>query len=480
MGSVSRRLMIAGGAAIPFAQWFGGQAWAQGVSIRRDLSTPGGQADLQKYAKAVKILTALPESDPRGWMFQWYIHAVRGDRTKAAELARVYPAPSPQRQLAQDSWSTCQAHGPGTVEDYFLPWHRMYVFFIESIIKKTLNDPTFAMPYWRYTQPAQRALPAAFRQPGSPTLGTLYRPNRNSWTNAGSPIDQGVVPSPLNTSSLLQKSYRPASGDQGFCMGIDFNLHGTVHVQTGNGVGMGSVAWAAYDPIFWMHHSNIDRMWGSWNKNGGCNPSDAGWLNKTFIFPDANGQKIIAKVGDFKALAPLKYTYDLFEPGPKIGVCLNRVFKLAQLPHIALAERPFPIDPLGPVAIKLSAPRENVPKANLKLLQTAGAARPRLVISALQAQIQPEVLFRVEIQANEKARPVTVGFLNFFDAVASEHADHAGMDQGGDAPSDKFFSFDIGDAVRGLTSEPIVTLTPVGKGATDSKPVVGSVRVIQG
>jgi hypothetical protein len=101
------------------------------------------------------------------------------------------------------------------------------------------------------------------------------------------------------------------------------------------------------------------------------------------------------------------------------------------------------------------------------------------VISALQAQTQPEVLFRVEIQANEKARPVTVGFLNFFDAVASEHADHAGMDHG-DTASEKFFSFDIGDAVRGLTSEPIVTLTPVGKGAADSKPVVGSVRVVQG
>jgi hypothetical protein len=47
---------------------------------------------------------------------------------------------------------------------------------------------------------------------------------------------------------------------------LDQNIHGTVHVFVGNGQGMGSVPWAAGDPIFWMHHSNIDRLWVSWNQ----------------------------------------------------------------------------------------------------------------------------------------------------------------------------------------------------------------------
>jgi hypothetical protein len=38
--------------------------------------------------------------------------------------------------------------------------------------------------------------------------------------------------------------------------------HGSVHVRIGGN--MGSVPYAGYDPIFWLHHANVDRLWANW------------------------------------------------------------------------------------------------------------------------------------------------------------------------------------------------------------------------
>jgi hypothetical protein len=55
---------------------------------------------------------------------------------------------------------------------------------------------------------------------------------------------------------------------------------------------------AGLDPIFFLHHANIDRMWAAWNQTGNnLNPSDSNWLvgpqalgNSRFAMPmDANG-----------------------------------------------------------------------------------------------------------------------------------------------------------------------------------------------
>lgn len=39
-------------------------------------------------------------------------------------------------------------------------------------------------------------------------------------------------------------------------------VHGSVHVRTGGD--MGSVPTASYDPIFYLHHANVDRLWAQW------------------------------------------------------------------------------------------------------------------------------------------------------------------------------------------------------------------------
>src|SRR5205823_2232246 len=141
----------------------------------------------------------------------------------------------------------------------------------------------------------------------------LYVENRNPGVNASQPI----VPSSsgaLNLDSLKECFYEPSSGHQGFNMQLDFGLHGTVHVQVGDTQNMGSIPWSAGDPIFWLHHCNIDRLWASWNKAGRTNPM----LSGQFTFAKKK-TKILAQVADWMVPETEKhgYCYDKLESVPK-------------------------------------------------------------------------------------------------------------------------------------------------------------------
>src|SRR5262249_28621019 len=158
---------------------------------------------------------SIKEGNPTAWLFQWYTHAIRRDRTMAAEIARVYagaPNNDPHRLLALAMWNTCQAHGAnGLPQDYrmFLPWHRMYVYYFVRIIRKILGDNTFTLPYWDYTDSGKRAIPKQFTMKDDPLYKALYRGDRNDGSipgranvNAGEPIDKNASGNPINLDSL--------------------------------------------------------------------------------------------------------------------------------------------------------------------------------------------------------------------------------------------------------------------------------------
>ncbi len=290
----------------------GGGTLPPGPRIRYDVSSAPGQAMLAVYARAVALMMALPASDPRSWTFQWYSHWVKGAQDssgKTAALASVFgPAASPAKSLAQVMWDGCQAHGDNEDENFFLPWHRLYVVAFENIVRGIAGEPNFTLPYWNYLDPGQRAIPAPFRQAGDPTWGSLFNPNRNAAVNAG-----GAIASAANLSPevLSETTYSSLGADQGFCANLDLGLHGTVHVGVGNATdGMGLVPWAADDPIFWLHHCNIDRIWASWNALGNANPSDAAFTAKPFPFADPNGKQVVFTVGQVLNLQQAGYDYD--------------------------------------------------------------------------------------------------------------------------------------------------------------------------
>src|ERR1700692_3485424 len=207
MTRISRRSLIAAGAAgatlkaIPFSPWIQQQAHAQAPRVRYSAYSTQGKAMLVKYEAAVRRMmntSQTPESSPLSWTFQWYTHFVKQPPGKASELNRIYPTPTPQRALAQDMWDTCQAHN-GQDENYFLPWHRMFVYYFEMIIREMAQDPGFTLPYWNYSNAADGAIPPEFRVATSP----LYRANRNSGVNTGSKIPPNLV----KLDALKEKTY---------------------------------------------------------------------------------------------------------------------------------------------------------------------------------------------------------------------------------------------------------------------------------
>ena len=171
MSKVSRRSMLAGMAVMPFGLWLQGYGPPRRYReyVRYDARSAQGKAMLKIYADAVcKMKDTIKEEDPTSWVFQWYTHWVKGSTTKSAEISRIYGGgSSPHKSLAQEMWETCQAHGAGDNEDFFLPWHRMFVYHFESIIRHVSGHSEFTLPYWNYSvstpaigaQPRHRTLP---------------------------------------------------------------------------------------------------------------------------------------------------------------------------------------------------------------------------------------------------------------------------------------------------------------------------------
>jgi tyrosinase len=517
MHIVTRRSFLASATAIPFAVWLKQSLAAQPAKqfIRSDARSAQGQAMLSIYADAVGKMKADPTS-PRSWVFQWYTHWVKGAqqpyqaalKSKNDAIAAIYPGndPNPTRDLAGEMWSNCEAHGigiippgaagfPPQVEDYFLPWHRLYIMYFEQIIRAVSGKADFALPYWNYStqdQSVRGVIPPQFTQPNDPVFAPLYVQNRNDGVNQGVSVEQIAldmgINNALNLDALLQQDYGFTSDAvQGFNQTLDFGLHGIVHVTVGDDTNMGQIPTAAGDPIFWMHHCNIDRLWASWNAGSGSNPP----MNQTFVFADGTGSRVVANLSDVLSLSNLNYSYDQLEPvapasaRPMLAAAFvrQRGEKVrATTGRIALGA--------SAVRASLAAPAAPTPKAlaaHAAALDTNG--RMYLVIRDLKTDLQPGTLFAVYLDLPENATKAqkkahAVGVFNFFHA----HADttmragaHATM-TGSHAVA---ASFDVTTLVQSLrkagslSEKPMVSIVPLRKPNTAAKPIVGDISIIE-
>jgi tyrosinase len=446
MSVVSRRTFVSGlagaaGVTITLPQWLK-RAQAQGGKVRYDVATPAGKAMLKKYARAVQIMNdraQIPVGDGKSWTFQWYIHAVRGDTTKEQELNRIYPNPTPQRQLAQETWWTCLPHTNADDTDWFLPWHRVELFCFEEIIRGVLGDEQFTLPYWNYApnNAAARAIPEEFRpKKGAkdPEFGSLFRENRNDGVNDGMRIDEGQPADLLGLGALQRPTFRPLGADPGVTRALQSRPHNVVHGLIGNGLGMGSPPWAANDPIFWMHHCNLDRLWESWNRGGGENPCEGDpWRARNFVFAGRDGTRVAANTGQFERTDKVGYTYDRFENGPAKPV------NSCNAPAIAAAAGVQPVLLARAEIAMMQAPLKSVAAA--PAAAAAGAAPTLtgdliaqqlnqnrnlyLVLENVRSKADSSIIYRVfldQVASTGEGLSQYVDSFNFFDDPS--HADH--------------------------------------------------------
>ena len=109
--------------------------------------------------------------------------------------------------------------------------------------------------------------------------------------------------------------------------------HGLVHSLVGNDYDangqpvfegwMGSFFTAGLDPIFWCHHSNIDRLWDVWLRedDSHTNPTDdQAFLDTTFTFPAPDGATVTWSVGEvLDTESALGYVYESYDPPSAIA-----------------------------------------------------------------------------------------------------------------------------------------------------------------
>jgi hypothetical protein len=500
MTSISRRSFVKGIGALPLALGLPRIAGANDLLVRYDIASPQGRDMLAIFAAAVtRMQTKYAEGSQLGWLWQWYTHFVPDSTTKAAEIERLFGTTSTTRsRLAQETWDTCQSHS-GQNPYNFLPWHRMYVYNLEQIVRRVMSRPDFTMPYWDYTSedPAKRGVvPVEFRSPGDPVFGSLYRPDRNDLANSGEPIQSGRTGDPMRITGPMRKAYYETVGsDPGFCRSINSGIHSNIHVLVGNRLGMGSVPWAGGDPLFWAHHSNIDRIWASWNLYGGINPGDAEWAQQTSVFAGAAG-RVVAPFKNYFNCEELGYTYDAFIPPATTSTTSTTTMMMAAATGSRIPPKNVQPELLAkaPHAAELGATA-----ARVTLLPVAGARnegpvlgldpahpsrRTFLVLKDLHAWAQPGVLYDVYVLPTRGGRlnnASYVGPINFFDAQFHDHGNGAM----GDVLGQNLNSFDITELLRRIarSGNPnarealLVTIIPGGKPASDAKPLVGSIEL---
>jgi tyrosinase len=277
------------------------------------------------YALAVAELQQRADADPTSWVYQAQIHDM-ADGTQPDVF---------RGQCQHMSW-------------FFLPWHRLYLYWFERIIRRCVTEhpdvdaqtkANWALPYWNYSAGGVRAtLPEAFRAATMPdgTPNALFTEERNKYINDGFElptlairIDRALAPTAFSMDS-------PDGGFGGAPTGwnhfdLDFNTnesgaleqvpHGAVHVEVGGF--MAGFDTAALDPVFWLHHANIDRLWEAWRRTlGNPNPDAASpWGATAFAFHDEHGKVVAGSAADaLDTAADLNYRYASISVPPPVTV----------------------------------------------------------------------------------------------------------------------------------------------------------------
>lgn len=248
------------------------------MAIRKSL-TRLTEAERIRFVEGMKLLKAAPAPTGESEATNLYDFYVLNHQRSMAN--RTPPGDPSGRNSAH--------RGPA-----FLPWHREFILRFERDLQSVLADSNFGLPYWDW------AADASLDNPTDPEQALIWR--NNFLGGEGSPVSRGP---------FIAAEWRtvPAAGDPADiflkrCLGCDsdatslpnqqqvntaleldtydtapwdttsapsfrnhlegwspFGLHNKVHVWVGGSMLPGT---SPNDPIFFLHHCNVDRIWALW------------------------------------------------------------------------------------------------------------------------------------------------------------------------------------------------------------------------
>ena len=289
--------------------------------VRKNANSVEAQSDMEAMNKALTIMRENGCTDPMSWYYQGAMHWIP-DSIGKNPLCESYSTVADLKE----AWDNCTHSPSGEEKIHFLVWHRLYIWHFEKIVRKLSGKKDFALPYWGYTNnnSSDKMMPAMLRDPRS----SLYEYCRFDSINNGYPIS-GEIERALDMTKLMTYT-----DYKSFCLNINAAPHGAMHdyIGTGNDTTgllqfknpitnsttntglMGWVPTAGFDPVFWLHHSNIDRVWQQWtNSDNGkmITLEELKSVEWPYVFFDENGKKVEYTMEEvIKIIYDMDYDFD--------------------------------------------------------------------------------------------------------------------------------------------------------------------------
>lgn len=188
---------------------------------------------------------------------------------------------------------------PGWAHDgpAFFPWHRELLLQLENDLQAVSNDPTVTIPYWDWPDPASwpftddflggdgvgpnmqvQTGPFAFSASANWALIVKDSPNDPDFLQRQLGADPSAQFPPTVAEVSAAMGFTPYSSapwkglSTGFRAQVQYSVHNSVHRYVGGTmVNMTS----PNDPVFWLNHCNVDRLWGNWQRQ---HPAETAYL----------------------------------------------------------------------------------------------------------------------------------------------------------------------------------------------------------
>jgi tyrosinase len=162
---------------------------------------------------------------------------------KGIAAMRANTNPSDRRSLQY--WANVHVNYCPHGAPYFIAWHRGYLYFFEQQLRIAAGDPTLNLPYWDYY--SYSTLPAEFTDP---TPGNPLFMKRMS----------GNVYNSLSMTPFSSFNFQRGTTNA-FESRLEDMPHNPVHNLIG---GIMATMQSPLDPVFYLHHGNIDRLTHAW------------------------------------------------------------------------------------------------------------------------------------------------------------------------------------------------------------------------
>lgn len=397
-------------------------AAAPKIRIRKNVVSAAAASDLQSLKTGVAAMKKLAQSnpnDPRGWINQAFIHGNCG------------------------RFTFCQ-HGNW----YFPPWHRSFIYYYEELIRFYSGNEDFALPYWDWSR--THSVPGSFYGSGNPLddnvsiasscQGAPSAGRGRSATDQFSQNDLDTFVGPAVINRIQRNpDYATYGGGQPGTGALEATPHNFIHRWVGGPKGSNMVqTFSPLDPIFWLHHCNIDRLYSNWLSQSGHNPPpQSAWQSKSFNdFFDRNGRPAGSQFtcGMTVDSTVMGYTYDVALALPASVIATRRARRIPVAAQVlATSAASESAIRSGVLSFVVKSPARNTRQVMNAAVTNAANYVVRLRLEGVKTPARQNTGVQVFIGAGvtpgtPTTAPGYVGSFTFFKGDLGGGADHHGSD----------------------------------------------------